>query len=108
MAVWLWVTGLAPKNDWIELNSFSLGSGARDVTRGNDVRLALDPGPFRSPLYSWFFKGTARSAYVFVDPQTEYHFTASIPTGISTSGNSTTMLINLNYEKIEVTYSGAP
>ena len=84
MALWLWVTNLDPKNDWIELKSFSLGgsgSGTAKVSM-RDAHFTLDPGRFRTRFFTWFFRAEARTVYVFSDPQTEYQFLGAMVTGI--------------------------
>jgi len=114
MALWLWVTDLDPKNDWIELKSFSLGSpassggGSTGKLSMNDAHLSLDPGRFRMDLYNWVIRGKQKTAYVFFDPQTEYKFLNALATGMSMSGHDGIMSLSINYEKLTVDYSGAP
>ncbi len=112
MAAWLWVTNLDPKNDWIELTSFSLGhsggAGGTGKASMKDVHLSLDPGRFRMRFFSWLYKSDARTAYVFFDPQTEFEFAGSMAVAVSASGHSETMLLTINFENMMVTHSGAP
>ena len=111
MALWLWVANLDPKNDWIELNGFSFGSGGSSgfgKLSMKDIHLTLDPGRFRTRFFSWVYKGDQRTVWVFSDPQTEFEFAGSIATGFSSSGNSEIISLSINFDKLSVTHSGAP
>ena len=68
MASWLWVDKLDPKNDWLELKSFSFGSvrstrvggagtGTGADTSQKESNFTLDPGRFATRFFSWFYKG---------------------------------------------------
>jgi len=115
MAAWLWVTNLDPKNDWIELKSFSFGGpplGGTGYGSGKvsyqDIHLTFDPGRFSARFHSWVYKGDQRSVYVFIDPQTEYEFSNAIATSFSYGGNSKIISMSINFDKVTVTHSGAP
>jgi hypothetical protein len=113
MAYWLWVTGLDPKNDWLKLQSFTLGghgptgSGVgRAKVSFDEFVISLDPGRFRSRLMNWIIRGESKTAYVFIDPQTEFEFSEAMATSYSVSDEIVTM--SINFVKVKVEHSGAP
>jgi hypothetical protein len=111
MAVWLWVSDLDPKNDWLELLSFSSGTGwSRGSARASpakDIQVVLKPGRFGTRLFSWAVNGQAKTVYVFFDPQTEYQYSGALATGVSTSSDGI-FQVSINYDSMKVEHSGAP
>ena len=116
MALWMWVSDLDPKNDWLELLSFSWGSGpggwgspGAGSGKGSmqDIHVTLRPGRFATRLLKWMARGDARTVYVFVDPQTEYQFSGAMVTALSTTRDGIQSL-SINFESMTVVHSGAP
>jgi hypothetical protein len=110
MAVWLWVSDLDPKNDWLGVLSFSWGVGSRGGAQASyvkDIHLTLKPGRFATRFWSWAVNGNAKTAYVFFDPQTEYQFSGALATSVASSGDGL-FSISINFDSVKVEYSGEP
>ena len=123
---WLWIEGVpgSPKNNgWLELISVSLyrhfqggGSSGSGSSRGS-----LSPEPFFTIHYdnaapvimSKMVRGdTIEEIILSIGPQTEYHFYNSLITSAQTmgkaNGRTPPLYFGINYEKMEVKYSGSP
>jgi hypothetical protein len=123
---WLWIEGVpgSPKNNgWLEVISASLyrhfqggGSSGSGSSGG-----PLSPEPFFTIHYdnaapvimSKMVRGDMIEEVILsIGPQTEYHFYNSLitsaQTGGKTNGRPLPFYFGINYEKMEVKYSGSP
>ena len=98
--MWLWVSNLTTRNDWMRVRSFSHG---QDKT----VALTVVPGRLNPDIMNWMVKGTVRGAFVSLGPQREYHFAECVPSSYSTVDQDTIHL-GLSYTKVTISYSGEP
>ena len=100
MQMWLWVSDLTKRNDWMRVRSLHHG---RDQT----VELGVVPGRLNPDILSWVVNATVKGAFVAMGSQMEYHFAECVPYSFS-SLDQDSIQLGLSYTKLTVSYSGDP